>query len=1137
VLNNTDIETLPICKYRITDHLSQSAKAISLKNLPYKFSDIAQVYNIPVTREPIWDGIRYIIKQTGNLNIDYLFVFDPLAHTTEYWIEKLGPLPSHIEHFNTRAKCYQLMQILGIHPILNKNDINLLKDNYIRPKEYRYIQDAITDRISEILNPRLITTSPSHRVLDLIETEKDLIPDSEYNYLDINKDILLNLKFEKFYTEFLKNPAKFKVQQTDKTSKKDPKTHSNIKSNKDIAKNKNMSLDPNITISKPMSNKEGKEFTLDTKQPLNWEKLCKQPFALKYFLKSMDTGFTVKGVPDLIARYSTDIQVKPSPSLLIKKEYKNQLSERPHLQINIQYKYAVICNFLSWILADWELTIGKYFRQMHYGESFFLIAATGLGKTVGTPIFLLAQALTALLDEVDDEDMQDTLYLTPDTSPKIWVVVPTIVIAKDSADALNKAYQAYLKLIGVGEALANVTVLYGCRTSKFKLDYHAPIQFITTGILPIYTNNSLFRRGFDTVLIDEAHNTIPRDESMELAISSLWSQGITVSYMSATVGIKELESRLETTIINAVEDRFPKFFHDSLKPLIPTVLETIQDFFIERNERSSMFPPNWYKHKYGVLQGTNPKNDPSGNRASGILVVVDSFNGKSSDAVNLRETILPLCAEHGIEVLGFASSVRDDDEKNKIHEEQFNYVINNNKQYVIITTNVIEMGITWPTLDVVITMDSELVNELINGFSITLKTPISAAAIGQRGGRVGRKRPGIVIITHENATYDDAGKLIPDDTRPDDELLNTTGLEIAQIKYPLTRFEPYKFSYELITNGCYNERTIVEYISKRSFPSIANIKEIGYIVAMTIPIVELYGQLDIHTAKYADMLPILHKKVGDPMYPWLLTGWKMMQDNYQKDKEGENYYNFGKYSLIFFAWLGINFAVPSKRIVKPIHREFNKQIIPFSDLLSLAIKDTPLGSGFTKEELAYVHDAEDDDWDNNGLWAVQMNKNQSTFTYLMYDLIQDAEKQGYEEINPLFFRYFVEGTYMHEDEYMGEQTADSGSAVGVCFHYFNRVRPQLETLYRLLGTKFTFTKELELDKWEIQYEFEGQTMTEVVDACFHFVKPNTTDTFYGVLLPSTNRDRTAVLLTMEHWYNMSMDKADDILKVAYPDYK
>jgi hypothetical protein len=165
-----------------------------------------------------------------------------------------------------------------------------------------------------------------------------------------------------------------------------------------------------------------------------------------------------------------------------------------------------------------------------------------------------------------------------------------------------------------------------------------------------------------------------------------------------------------------------------------------------------------------------------------------------------------------------------------------------------------------------------------------------------------------------------------------------------------------------------------------------------------------------------------------------------------------------------------------------------------------------------------------------------MNKNQSTFTYLMYDLIQDAEKQGYREINPLFFRYFVEGTYMHEDEYMGEQTANSGNGVYGCLHYFNRVRPQLETLYRLLGTKFTFTKELELDKWEIQYEFEGETMTEIVDSNYHFVKPNTTDTFYGVLLPSTNRDRTAILLTMEHWYNMSMEKADDI-RPKKPTYK
>jgi hypothetical protein len=89
-------------------------------------------------------------------------------------------------------------------------------------------------------------------------------------------------------------------------------------------------------------------------------------------------------------------------------------------------------------------------------------------------------------------------------------------------------------------------------------------------------------------------------------------------------------------------------------------------------------------------------------------------------------------------VLRFASEVARDAHKRQEFERRILRVEAQNGRYVIVATNVIEMGLTFPSLDYVVTVDTEL---SARGGLLTA-TPLGVNAFFQRIGRVGRARAG-----------------------------------------------------------------------------------------------------------------------------------------------------------------------------------------------------------------------------------------------------------------------------------------------------------------------------------------------------------------------------------------------------------
>ena len=778
--------------------------------------------------------------------------------------------------------------------------------------------------------------------------------------------------------------------------------------------------------------------------------------------------------------------------------------------LTLDYSTAEVQEFLRFILAEWNLTISDYFSQMEVVSSFFLLAVTGLGKTVGTPIYLLQKAMVAAITRANYQPALDC-------APRVWVVVPTIAIASESVFGLNKKWQEFQTQYS--PEYHPKKALYGGRSSSFKAHYHAPIQFITTGVLPLLASSQELRPNLDIVLIDEAHKTLTGSEQMELALSKLWLQGIEVNYMSATVGTQGLAKRLRTTIICADQERYPKYWHIAKQELEETVLEVIQNFHVNQNLTHPLFPPSSYAHQAEVLRGIETNDS----RASGILVVVDSFNGDASDAVRLRKVIAPICRQNSIEVLGFASSIRDDDEKNKVHCEQFERVVAQNKPYVIITTNVIEMGITWSTLDVVVTKSTEIVNRQINGYTVPVKVPISSAALLQRGGRVGRKRPGIVIIS---AGQNPTGQL----ATLTDQDLNRQGLPIETLKYPLQILEPYSLAYELTKLGKTTPAEIKDAIKYSYFPSVDNSQELDYVATMTQPLVDLYQKLGLNDLKYREVLPFYERWVGDSMYPWLLTAGKILVD-FREDKQERK---LALEAYFTFAFLGFMSTVPTSRIVAKDAPDSEKYRLPFSDLLSVGWKNLPTyeytldqsvefaEQFFAKYSLRYRQEKTA----SNALKDYVANKAEVQFYKFFVNLLDHLDKKDYEDAE--FYSFFDEGITSDGVEQSDE--FEVSRFLKSCFeakyqrynmYPYNKCIEAFKTIYAAIGTNFTIGYDVTssgVRQYSLTYDYQGKTIHEAVDPALHFVDIDTTRSYWGILVPTTVEDQTQVILKMEHWF-------------------
>jgi len=423
---------------------------------------------------------------------------------------------------------------------------------------------------------------------------------------------------------------------------------------------------------------------------------------------------------------------------------------------NVTVHMMEIVNFLKWIVASDKLEIANYMEEMR-NDPFFLVAATGLGKTVGVPIHVLIR-------QIQREGRNK------DSKTHVWVIEPRIPIAIEQAEYMNHLWDEFR--VKQSHSHRKTKPLFGCITSASgSVNPDAPIQFVTTGIFEMYTREGKLDPINDRVIIDEAHVTVEQNPGVELGIALCRKAGVTVDYMSATVDVKGLKEALGVhNIIRADQARNVIWKSNLLKPIVETISDLVEGTLVSPRRDSNYYPTNEYANAKKV---TDSALEPG--RSHGMLVVVNSFNGDTSD---IRKLTNKLRESHPtIPVLHLASDVIRDPKLQAEFKVRLSGIESRRENYVIMATSVVEMGITFPTLDYVVTMDSGYVQETIGDVSFPVVAPLGVNSLLQRIGRVGRRRPGIAYISNEvGADYSSL----------EDGPLNNSALAYEPIRYPLS---------------------------------------------------------------------------------------------------------------------------------------------------------------------------------------------------------------------------------------------------------------------------------------------------------------------------------------------------------------
>ncbi|MBC7471831.1 MAG: DEAD/DEAH box helicase [candidate division SR1 bacterium] len=794
--------------------------------------------------------------------------------------------------------------------------------------------------------------------------------------------------------------------------------------------------------------------------------------------------------------------------------------------------HNAIKQFLAFIISTHNLTIGEYFPQIKYKQSFFMLAATGLGKTLAIPVYLLY-----LIAE-----RYSFIQIPQTKQPTIWVVVPKITIAEGQAEYLNVVYRRYLDSLQVRDPTKPVlksqqtenskNVLFGYRTSKGTKNPDAPIQFITTGILPLIAESSELDPCGDSVIIDEAHVSLETDEAMEIAIVQLKNQGIWVSYMSATVDDTGLEKLLDTKVIKADQSRFRNFYHNTGKHMLECVEDVIIKTLIEYDTTSEYFPrPNYFgieskNWHTAVLDGTNCK-DAYGQviRSSGLLIVINSFTGENSNAMQVEKQILGLCKRHGIEVLLFASKVNRNPKLKANFDKGFQDILKNNKKYVIITTNVVEMGITWETLDYVLTMDSESEDVDIDGYKTNMLVPLGTNALKQRIGRVGRKRAGIGIITKEFGTeYTDLN----------DEELNEGGLANQPISFPLSRVKPMKLGYMLTQKlGLQHElsqagiESMARWTKKQlydmKFPSLYKDEDLYNVAGMTIDIIDMYHKLGITDPAKSEAVKLAERWVGTPGYPFVLKSWEWIVKYRGTWEFHRRYYDvFLVYNYIavllnypITTLLGINEETKKKTSAQEVTKimqlaPWNSDLIGMGQRMSNIARVTPLEltGGYAGDIITL----------RQGLNPNQVKKFAAENLSHFEELIKVYTKHGGRDIDPMFFSGFEKGYLTYDDEEDGDYFETAGAfRVSTRLDSFANLYPlvfaDILSIYKIIGVSTKLKKiDQNGDQYQYTINYDGQTITGVLNQDDHFCKLDETHTFWGIVIPRVIKDREDITI-------------------------
>lgn len=413
-----------------------------------------------------------------------------------------------------------------------------------------------------------------------------------------------------------------------------------------------------------------------------------------------------------------------------------------------------IVDFLRYIIERDQLTISSYLDQMAQ-EPFFLVAATGLGKTVAVPLHILIRVM---------QDIGN--YANP--QPRIWVVEPRIPIATNQAQFMNSLWQEYLRAKGE----RSLPPLFGCVSSTTgSVNPNAPIQFVTTGIFELMATTGKLAPERDRIIIDEAHVTIEQNPGVELGIALARSTGVPVDYMSATVDTTTLARDLSLGhIIRADQQRHVVWKANLWQPLDKALPDLIECTLIQPDATSDYYPqPATFRHANQVTRAVLEAG-----RSHGMMVVVNSFAGDQSDVGRLASLVRQKFPD--LPVLLLASEVIRDAVRERAFCQDLAAIEAAKQNYVILATSVVEMGITFPTLDYLITMDCGYDQETIGDQTFPVVAPLGVNSLMQRIGRVGRRRPGIAYIASEvGADYAEL----------EDTQLNGAALRYEPIRFPL----------------------------------------------------------------------------------------------------------------------------------------------------------------------------------------------------------------------------------------------------------------------------------------------------------------------------------------------------------------
>jgi HrpA-like RNA helicase len=447
---------------------------------------------------------------------------------------------------------------------------------------------------------------------------------------------------------------------------------------------------------------------------------------------------------------------------------------------SVRYSMQQANSFLKHLLTSNKLTIESHLKEFEYPKRFFLVAGTGLGKTVALPVFLWAR------------EMRDRIrflpfvtgggYVPSEHSPRIWVVEPTIIIAQDLESKLNSDWNTYWNS-------SSPATLFGCRTKYDRRNPNAPIMFVTYGIFSIYARKGVFRAGHDVVLIDEAHDTLERDEAVELGVAMCNADKVSINFMSATVDTTEIPTKLDARVVSIPGKRQPVWKHNTKRSLEECIVELVEKTLVRQDLSSEFFP----KPIGNVEKAVRASVAESG-RAKGMLVIVNSFTNERSDARRIKQLLKnPLFASE-IEVGLLASEIRRDAKRRTAFEKTLKRWIDSRARYVLISTNVVEKGVTLPDLDFIVTMDSGYED---SDFGAPKKIALGTNALIQRIGRVGRTRPGIAYITREiGAPYSNL----------DDTTLNSeSALKPQPIRFPFENGSSTWLAYLAFERNDYTE--------------------------------------------------------------------------------------------------------------------------------------------------------------------------------------------------------------------------------------------------------------------------------------------------------------------------------------------